>query len=287
MIKRLLALSTRIRILVNKRLSVPAGLCHYRLCHYRLPPVLPELCVTCLTHPATEGLCSGCRTDLPRNSSCCHRCGLPLMLATPCRNLICGECLKHPPPFDYAFMPWRYQFPVDRMISRYKYQKQRSFARPLLAGMVGEVSLWLGQAPECRPQLLIPAPMHRRRERQRGFNQAADIAEAISAGTGVPWAPELVVRVRKASAQSGLDRKQRLKNLKGVFRITGAVPRHVAIVDDVVTTGATARTLAALLRSHGAETVQIWALARTPAQPGSGQVFPHMAGDGEAGRQAR
>lgn len=282
MIKLLASLSTGFLHLVNQ----DAG-------RHRLPVtggddrILPDLCVSCLAHQSTQGLCEDCRNDLPANTTACIRCGLPLMLATPDPGLVCGECLKHPPAFGRTFIPWRYQFPVDRMIGRYKYHGQRQFARPLLADYVRQVNGMLAAEPERRPQLLVAAPMHRKRQRQRGFNQAAEIAEAVSLGTGIPWTDDLLRRVRATVAQSGLDRRQRLSNLRGVFEINGTVPEHVAVVDDVVTTGATARILTSLLCRHGAETVEIWALARTPAHYRSGQSFPHLAGDGKAGGQPR
>lgn len=280
MIKPLASLSTRFgqtvnRILPGYRALLPATL-------------LPEVCVTCLGTPSRDGLCQGCRGDLPDNQHACYRCGLPLNLATPGPDLVCGECLKHPPPFDRALIPWRYQFPVDRMISRYKYHGQRHYARPLLADMTGRVRQVLSEQPERRPQLLVAAPMHRKRQRRRGFNQAADIAEAISIGTGIPWTDTLLIRTRAIRPQSGLKRKQRLSNLRGLFDISGSVPRHIVLVDDVVTTGATATTLAKLLRRHGARTIEIWALARTPAPgPPSAQSFGHMPGNGETGGQPR
>lgn len=280
MIKPLASLSTRFarkvnRILRDYRPLLPATL-------------LPEVCVTCLSALASDGLCQGCRSDLPDNECACHRCGLPLSLAVPRPDLVCGECLKHPPPFDRAFIPWRYQFPVDRMISRYKYHGQRHYARPLLADMTSQVRKLLSEQPERRPQLLVAAPMHPKRQRSRGFNQAADIAEAISTGAGIPWTDTLLTRTRAIRPQSGLNRRQRLSNLRELFDISGPVPRHVALVDDVVTTGATAATLAKLLRRQGARTIEIWALARTPA-PGSpsGQSFSHMPGNGETGGQPR
>ncbi|GGY75730.1 amidophosphoribosyltransferase [Marinobacter zhanjiangensis] len=245
---------------------------------------MPDLCVTCLAHDATDGLCPGCRQDLPRNTTACYRCGLPLTLAAPAASLICGECIRQPPAFTRAFIPWCYQFPVDRMIGHYKYRGQRHFVRPLLADFGALVHQAIEQDPNPQPQLLIPAPMHRKRQRKRGFNQAADIAETLSLATGIPWSSELLRRTRATAAQSGLDRRQRLSNLKGIFEVTGEVPAHVALVDDVVTTGATARTLAALLRQHGAQTVEIWALARTPAQSTrSGQSFSDLAGDSQTG----
>lgn len=250
MIKRLDALSTRIRRKVNGILAVdrPGG---------------GDLCVNCLAADAWHGLCDGCRDDLPRNHRHCHRCALPLAFATS-EPLICGECLRDPPPFEAVITPWRYHFPVDRMIARYKYQGQRPFATPLLHDMTGHMITRLRQQPGLRPDLMLPSPMHRKRLHQRGFNQAEEIAEAIHQGTGIPWSVTRIRRQRHTPPQSGLDRDARLRNLRGAYRVTGPLPDHVAIVDDVVTTGATARVLAAVLQAHGVRRVQIWALARTP-----------------------
>lgn len=291
MIKPLIALSTGFLRLVN-RVRIPwrsATTIIFRLgTTLHTPSFLPDLCVNCLASGAKSGLCRGCRGDLPANITACRRCALPLTLAAPSAGLVCGECLKQPPAFDRAFIPWRYQFPVDRMIGRYKYQGQRQFARPLLADIGDLAQRLVTEQPDRRPQLLVAAPMHRQRERKRGFNQAADIAEALSLATGIPWSSELLQRRRATAAQSGLDRRQRLSNLKGVFEVTGKVPAHVVLVDDVVTTGATARTLSTLLKRHGARTVEIWALARTPGQAHfrSGQTLPYLPGNGEAGGQA-
>lgn len=282
MIKPLTALSTRFSDLVNQIIKhdEPAG----TRIHPEPKWVLPELCVGCLGSNAVNGLCQGCRQDLPVNSPACIRCALPMH--TLHARLVCGECLKCPPPFDSAFIPWRYQFPLDRMVSHYKYRGQRHFARPLMADISGLLADRLVTQPDHRPELLVAAPMHRKRQRKRGFNQSAEIAESISEHTGIPWSDQLLRRMRATSAQSGLDRQRRLANLKGVFQVTDKVPAHVAIVDDVVTTGATARTLASLLKNNGAQIVEIWALARTPTRS-SGHPFPDMPGDGKARGQTR
>lgn len=106
--------------------------------------------------------------------------------------------------------------------------------------------------------------MHPARRRARGFNQARDIAEKLGAALEIPVDAGLVRRVRKVKAQRGLSREARLANLHGIFEVRSEVPERVAIVDDVVTTGATMRVMALALRKAGAQDIQIWALARTP-----------------------
>ncbi|MBE0485538.1 ComF family protein [Marinobacter sp.] len=217
-------------------------------------------CVTCLSPHSLQGLCLGCRGDLPINRWHCHTCALPLAFALP--NMRCGECQTAPPPFTRSLIPWRYQFPVDGMIRRYKYHGHRKFARPLLT----DFSEFLAQQlqPEDRPDLLIPAPMHWLRRWQRGFNQAQDIAEFVGTRLDIPVAAHAVRRKRRASTQRGLSRAGRLANLADVFQVCEAMPERVAIIDDVVTTGATVRVLSRALAEAGARDIQVWALARTP-----------------------
>ncbi|MCM0612730.1 ComF family protein [Marinobacter sediminum] len=220
------------------------------------------LCVACLSSNAFNGLCMPCHADLPINRWHCRACALPLPYAA--TGLMCGDCLASPPPFSRTVIPWRYQFPVDGMIARYKYNGLRKFSRPLIAGLGQHLSKHLRQKDAITPELLIPAPMHRQRRRKRGFNQAQEIAEQLGRELGIPVAGGLVRRRRKVRAQRELNREQRLANLRGVFEISGPVPGQVAIVDDVVTTGATVRVLAETLKKAGAVDVQVWALARTP-----------------------
>lgn len=219
-------------------------------------------CVGCLNPVARNGLCKGCYSDLPWNRWHCRCCALPLPF--PAVDHVCGECLQRPPAFDMTLAPLRYQFPVAAMIGRYKYQGQRAYARPLVAALGELANQSLLRQPQLRPDLLVPAPMHSQRRRQRGFNQARDIAEQLSARLNIRLAGDLVQRQRTVQAQRLLNRAERLANLQGVFLATGTPPPKIAIIDDVVTTGATARLLAQVLRRAGAEHIQIWALARTP-----------------------
>jgi ComF family protein len=219
-------------------------------------------CVACLDPHAHFGLCAPCRQDLPANHTHCRCCALPIAYAGD--ELICGQCLKDPPPFSRIVAPWRYRFPIDGMVQRYKYNGQRAYARPLIHDLAAHLALMLETHPERRPDLLLASPMHPARRRKRGFNQAADIAEYISHQSGIPWSTDLVVRNRRTRPQRGLNREERQANLRGIYQVTRPPPASIAIVDDVVTTGATARSLTEALLDAGTSEVQIWALARTP-----------------------
>ncbi|PXX89776.1 ComF family protein [Marinobacter vulgaris] len=258
MIKGLRLLSTLLTPKVNSKERIQTALQGIR----DLLPAGGGHCVACLAPDARYGLCNPCRQDLPVNRWHCRCCALPLAFAG--NETLCGQCLQAPPPFSRVIAPWRYRFPVDGMIQRYKYNGQRAFARPLINDLADHLIATLDTTPELRPDLLLASPMHPARRRKRGFNQAADIAEQISKRSGIPWTTELVTRNRHTHPQRGLNREQRLANLRGIYDVTGTPPPRIAIVDDVVTTGATARSLAEVLLGAGATDVQIWALARTP-----------------------
>ncbi|WP_165819275.1 ComF family protein [Tamilnaduibacter salinus] len=185
------------------------------------------------------------------------RCALPGRFG---ERGLCGACHRNPPPFDRVVAPWAYQFPVSALISRFKYQKQRPDGKPL-ARLFAERLRDAGRTP---PQALIPVPMAPSRERRRGFNQAEEIAIWMSRQLNIPVYRQSLTRANHTQTQSGLSRRERLANLKGAYRVRGPVPSHVALVDDVMTTGATVRAASRILREHGAATIEVWVLARTP-----------------------
>ncbi|MBL3555023.1 ComF family protein [Marinobacter sp. JB05H06] len=258
MIKGLRSLSTLLTPKVNSREWI-----HDSVRKIRSPlPSGGGQCVACLAPDALYGLCTPCRQDLPANHWHCRCCALPLAFAG--NETLCGQCLQNLPPFTRVIAPWRYRYPVDGMIQRYKYNGQRAFARPLIHDFATQLVGMLQTIPEQRPDLLIASPMHPARRRKRGFNQAADIAEQLSRRTGIPWTTDLVIRNRRTRPQRGLNREERLANLRGIYQVGRTPPARLAIIDDVVTTGATARSLTEALLEAGAAEVQIWALARTP-----------------------
>lgn len=217
----------------------------------------PTACVACLAPTTGIALCRGCQSDLPVNPAGCLRCALPGHFG---EHGICGTCRRQPPPFERVETPWAYRFPVSVLISRFKYQGQRPEGKPL-AQLFADRRAHSGGTP---PQALIPVPMAPAREKQRGFNQAEDIAIWMGWRLGIPVHRTSLLRRNQTAAQSGLSRRERLINLNGAYQVSGPVPKHVALVDDVMTTGATVRAASKRLREHGAETIEVWVLARTP-----------------------
>ncbi|MNR10113.1 DNA utilization protein GntX [compost metagenome] len=185
-------------------------------------------------------------------------------------GLICAQCSRHPPAFQRVEAPWHYGFPVDTLITRFKHSSHWPLGR-LMAELLGH---WLEHCFDegmPRPQLLLPVPMARKRLRQRGFNQAAMLADWLSASLGITRNERLLLRKRETQAQQDLDARARKRNLANAFALAGGAEvkgMHLALVDDVLTTGATANTLARLLIDAGAARVDVYCLARTP-KPGS------------------
>ena len=176
----------------------------------------------------------------------------------------CGRCLKRPSPFDYVAIPYVYAPPLNQLIQTLKFNRQLAAAAPL--GVLLANHLVLSKAP--LPERIVPVPLHPARQRTRGFNQAMEIARPLSARLDVALAPRLVTRVKPTAPQTALrSPADRRHNVRGAFTINTkrmGVLRHVAIVDDVVTTGATAMELALALRRAGAARVDLWSVSRAP-----------------------
>jgi len=215
--------------------------------------LLPQHCSLCRV-PCTDLLCEHCQDQLPFLNHCCRVCALPLGAPG-----ICAECLQSPPEFKRALCALRYETLAAQLILQFKDRQQLQFG----TFMTQLLAHTLAQQDAPQVDAITAVPQHWRRSLQRGFNPAHYIAQQLSSHFKLPYSP-LFVRAQHSPAQKSLDRKTRLKNLKGVFQLRkDKVPQRVAIVDDVITTGATVRTLAQALRAAGVEEVQVWALART------------------------
>ncbi|MCU1768234.1 ComF family protein [Pseudomonas protegens] len=227
-----------------------------------------QACLLC-DEPSDSALalCAPCLDELPWLGAQCSVCALPL----PGPGLTCGQCLQEPPAFQRVIAPWRYDFPVDSLISRFKHHEKWPFGR-LMAELLGQFLHYRFDEGLPRPDCLLPVPLSRRRLRQRGFNQAGMLAQWLGASLQLVVQPKLLLRTQDTPAQQGLDARARQRNLRQAFALADQAQvagRHLALVDDVLTTGATAQALARLLINAGARRVDIYCLARTPS-PGTG-----------------
>jgi len=217
------------------------------------------LCLLC--QQATDSrplLCRHCEASLPRLRHPCPTCGHPLPEQV---EGVCGRCLRHPPPWDRLAVLGDYEFPYPALIQALKYQ-----GNYLMASLLGEqMARHLPADP--LPEVLLPVPLHWWRRWRRGFNQAEALCRAIRRHSGLPLDRRLLRRVRTTEPQARLNQAQRRRNLKGAFAVAPHHYRHVALVDDVVTTGTTAATLCHLLRQSGVERIEVWAVSRALIHP--------------------
>lgn len=208
-------------------------------------------------------LCTECDAELPWLGPHCQVCALPLAV----EGLTCGNCLKRPPVFSRVEAPWRYGFPVDALINRFKHQARWPIGR-LLGDLLARHLAHAFSEGLPKPDVLLAVPLSPKRQRQRGFNQAQMLAEVISQTLQIPQQSAWLGRIGDTAAQQKLDAAARRRNLRGAFAVHPSAQvntRHVALVDDVLTTGATAQQLARLLIHAGAARVDVYCLARTPA----------------------
>lgn len=204
-----------------------------------------------------RGLCRACEAALPWNRSACPGCGLPLPAPAP----MCGACLHRPPPLDGVRAAFVYAEPLDRLLPRFKFHHDLAAGALLSALMVQALRQ---DPPADWPDALVPVPLHRARLRQRGYDQALELARPLARSCGLPLRADLLQRVHATRAQSELDAAARRRNLRRAFEVRGDVPAHVVLVDDVMTTGATLEAAALRLRKAGARRVDAWVCARVP-----------------------
>ena len=218
--------------------------------------LLPHSCVICGLSLAEGHFCGACRSDLPWTGIACERCGKPLAVPLP-PGAYCSDCQLRPPPFEKAFAPLLYIFPVDGALKALKFRRQLFYAPAF-----GKLFLPLLEEIFADVDALLPVPLHPRRHARRGFNQAAELCRPLRRKSGLPVIGN-VRRVRFTKPQSGLDALERRRNMKAAFAVRGSLYfRHPLVVDDVITTGETCRQLAGTLLAAGAERVSVLAVAR-------------------------
>lgn len=223
-------------------------------------------CILCSTQHSNSGslLCQPCDKSLPYATHYCHQCGH--ILAQPNPNL-CRYCLKQTPLFDDAFSLFHYKPPVDYFIKQLKFQQRLFYADLLGHKMANAITEYINY-PERKidlPDAILPVPLHKKRLRNRGFNQALEIAKPIAKKLNIPLISNTLIRSRYTQAQSKLTARKRKNNLQNSFSYQPTTPyKNIAIVDDVMTTGATLHEVTKTLKQHSSvENVYVWVCACT------------------------
>ena len=219
--------------------------------------LLTQDCLLCAAASEDNIVCEACAADLPQlQKPCCPRCALP----TP-NGEICGRCLVKPPNYEATFAAYRYDFPLDKLVQSFKYGHRLAlgayFGRqlvPVAANLVADV--------------IIPLPLHPERLRERGFNQALELARPVSTALQLPIDATHCSRTRNTPAQANLPLRERVKNIRGAFFCsTDFTGKRVILVDDVMTTGASLDECARTLKLHGAAEITLLVVARALAKP--------------------
>ncbi|MCQ3829054.1 ComF family protein [Microbulbifer elongatus] len=207
------------------------------------------------------GICNPCQHDLPNLGHSCHRCAIPL---ADLADQQCATCLQQPPPQTRSYASWCYAYPVSQLIQRFKYRRDLTAGRTLAELTAERLKDQITGAQ--RPDLLVPVPMHWRKQLfERGYNQARLIADILGKHWRIPVDARALRKITATSSQQKLTRTQRRKNLIRSFEAQTQVQgRHIGLVDDVITTGATQEAAAQSLLDAGAKRVTSIALARTP-----------------------
>lgn len=218
---------------------------------------LPGPCAFCLA-PALPGepWCAACFAALPWNHSACVQCAQPQPEAVPG---VCGRCLRHPPPFVCSRVGLCYEGEVAALMQRFKFLAEPRAGTVLVTLMQESLA---GLERSELPQALLALPRHTDRARERGFDQAEWLTTRLARQLALPCFTAR--RVRQTPTQRGLDRQARRRNLRGAFIVDAPLPARVAVIDDIMTTGASLAALAEACQVAGAEEVEAWAVARTP-----------------------
>lgn len=221
--------------------------------------LIPAPCLLCGDTAETGGkatqLCSGCVNDMPLLGEVCRICAEPVQGVAS----ICHHCEEQTPAFESVSAAYRYAWPINVLITAFKFDGQYLYGDSLAKLMVKRMA-------DHHPvvDFIVPTPLHPERLAQRGYNQAEVLAEALAEQFGIKLDNDLLIRRINTEPQSGKNRRQRLENLSKAFAVTRQLNgEHIALVDDVLTTGVTADRMANALLLAGAGSVDVWVLART------------------------
>jgi len=221
--------------------------------------LLPNQCILCQSKTHRDmPLCIACENDLPWNLHPCQRCGKHMEAKN---QLTCGQCITKLPNYDRCFTAFRYLAPVNGWISSMKFFDQWHYSRIL--GQLFAKHLLRTIEKKDYPELILPVPLHVKRLQKRGFNQALELAKPIATALNIPIETQSIQRIKNTLPQSELKKNDRTKNIKKAFHLRKPITaKHIAIIDDVITTGNTITELTKTLKKAGAHRIDVWACAR-------------------------
>ncbi len=216
--------------------------------------LLVQDCLLCQAESGDQLLCQACARELPSSASACPRCAM-----AGSGNAECGACIAESPHYDASYAAFTYAYPVDALVQALKYGGQL----PLAGWFAQHLHRRIGPARGI--DLIVPLPLHAARLAERGFNQAAEIAKVLSRLYGIEMDAQLAQRVRDTAPQTALPWRERAGNMRHAFACgRDLAGMNVAVVDDVMTSGATLNELARTLKRSGAARIENWVVARTP-----------------------
>ncbi len=224
--------------------------------------IVPTICVCCgfNSHNSNVDLCAYCKKNLPWAKQRCYSCGLILNISK--EAIVCEKCRNQSLEFNCVHALFEYAPPLTKLINQLKFSKKLnhgSLFGYLLAESV--MQRWYLQKP--LPEVILPVPLYEERLRQRGYNQSLEICLSAAKLLQIPINNKLCKRIKNTTQQTRLHKIQRIENLNNAFAIqTPQFYKHVAIVDDVVTTGSTVKTLSMALRIAGVEIIDVWCVCR-------------------------
>jgi ComF family protein len=233
--------------------------------------VFKQSCILCIQNienipPSIHAVCRACLNNLPWHpKTSCPQCGMPSS-GTGLNRIVCGSCINSPPDFDTTRAVFLYAYPIDAMMVRYKYGNMLSLSDTFGEFLAEKTTLDF--LNDNHIDLIIPMPMHPQRLKERGFNQALEIAKVLAKNCKEKLDYKSVTRQTLTLPQASLPLKERVKNIKGAFKVNAdkldkLQGKRIAIVDDVMTTGASLNELAKTLKKAGASHVECWVIART------------------------
>lgn len=231
-----------------------------------------QFCLLCTSikldsNPEHSDFCADCIQQFPRNLLSCQRCAIPLE-NTYHSNLICGNCQQHPPSFDSVIASFRYEYPLNKLITAFKYKQRLELIPALAREMQKDISTvynYANIASAQPPDALIPIPLHRLREFKRGYNQSTLLAQHLSTAFDIPLLEDSLIRHKHTATQATLDKEQRQMNLRNAFTFKqpAKLPlKHIVLCDDVMTTGSTVEAASRACRQAGVERIDVWCCAR-------------------------